>query len=84
MAKYKKGQQVKINSEGKQNESYEKYFDMPLIITHVATNTKQHRGYDDGLNSSDTKPEDRVGLYDLKTLQDETLPFSLYDWEIEE
>ncbi len=57
------------------NENYVKYLNMPLIITHIARNTDEHPGYDEGLNGE--------GLYDLKTEAGEDLPFSLYFYELE-
>lgn len=66
------GDSVVITSD---NENYIDYLDKKLIITHVATNTSQHRGYDDSMSG--------MGLYDFETEDGIEVPFSLYDYEIE-
>ena len=70
---YQKGDNVKIRKEN-DNEAYDEFREMVLIITHVATNSEQHPGYDEGLSGQ--------GLYDFKTEDGEEVPFSLYDFEI--
>lgn len=63
---------VRISVE---NENYDKFRDMDLVITNVATNTDQHPGYDVGMFP--------MALYDLRTLDGEDVPFSLYEYELE-
>lgn len=70
------GDRVKI-SEYNDNENYNEFRGKLLIITHVATNQDEHPGYDDSMGGE--------GLYEL--MVDETgeeVPFSLYDYELEE
>ena len=79
MTKYRKGQIVQIAVDN-DNDSYEdKWRNKPLRITHVATSygrgEGQHPGYDESAGSE--------GLYDLEDVEtEESVPFSLYDWEI--
>ncbi len=57
------------------NENYDDFRNRPLRITHVATNTNQHPGYDDFIKGQ--------GLYDF--VDDETgedIHSSLYDYEL--
>jgi hypothetical protein len=57
------------------NENYIDFMDKVLVITHVATNTNQHPGYDDAMEGEP--------LFDLETEDGEEVPFSLYEYEIE-
>lgn len=68
---FKKGDVVKIVSD---NENYDEYVGIPLIVTHVARNRNEHPGYDEATGEN---------LYDLKTESGEDVPFSLYDYELE-
>lgn len=49
----------------------EQYRDKIFTVSHVATNTEQHRGYDNSMEG--------MALYDA-----EELNFSVYEYEIEE
>ena len=71
MKHFKLNQKVKINSD---NENYTEYLQKTLVICYVAKNKNDHPGYDSSLS-----PE---YLYDLKTLKNEYVPFSLYDYEL--
>jgi hypothetical protein len=80
MAKYRKGDLVQLSDEAKQNNNYIGWENRELRITHVATSygrgKGQHPGYDENANGE--------GLYDLEDrITGESVPFSLYDWEIE-
>lgn len=67
------GDTIRISKDN-DNENYNKFRDKDLIITHIANNREEHPGYDEGVNEP---------LYDLKTLQGEEVPFSLYEYEVE-
>ncbi len=64
------GKKVKVISD---NENYDPFRDRILIITHVARNTSEHPGYDDGLKGQ--------ALCDFKDLHGRDIPFSLYEYE---
>lgn len=78
MAQFKKGQKVKVSPEN-DNECYNDFRDKVLIITHVATSTQDHPGYDEGIN---VKGEPKQALYDLETLSGDSIGCSLYDYEL--
>jgi len=80
---FQKGDIVQISSD---NECYEKYQGTKLRVTHRATEYMKadkffangrpdgyHPGFDSASGGS---------LYDLETESGETVPFSLYDWEL--
>ena len=73
MKHFKKNQKVSIISD---NENYAKYQNQILTVSHVAKNREEHPGYDEGVSPN--------YLYDLKTLEGENVPFSLYDYELTE
>lgn len=73
MSKYKVGSKVKVSPEN-DNESYDKFRNKVLIVTHVATNEKQHPGFDSGMKGE--------ALYDFEDEAGEEIPCSLYDYEI--
>ncbi len=66
--RFKIGDQVRLDGPALENECYDKLKDNVLTITHVATSTKQHPGYDNGTDAA---------LYDFAGC-----PCSLYDWEL--
>jgi hypothetical protein len=66
---FKIGERVKIASDN-DNDNYNKFRGKTLIITNVATNKEQHRGYDSSMEG--------MALYDFKGV-----PFSLYEYELE-
>ena len=66
---FKVGDKVKIASDN-DNENYDKFRGKTLIVTHVAKNTDEHRGYDDSMEG--------MALYDFRGV-----PFSLYEYELE-
>ncbi len=71
---FKVGQTVRISSEN-DNDNYDEYRNKDLVITHKATNEKQHRGFDSSIGQA---------LYDLKVKKTgKEVPFSLYDYELE-
>lgn len=56
------------------NDNYDKFRDMELIITHVAYNKQDHPGYDSSMEGQ--------ALCDFKVkLTSESVPFSLYEYE---
>ena len=57
------------------NENYADYMDKVLKVTHVAYSTQDHPGYDDFLQG--------MALCDFETMQGESVPFSLYEYEFE-
>ena len=58
------------------NECYDNFRDLTLIIIHKATNTYQHPGYDESMGG--------MPLFDFKGEHGEDIPCSLYEYEIEE
>jgi len=62
------GDKVKVSPDN-DNENYDHFRDKVLTITHVATSTKEHPGYDNAL-------EDQA-LYDFNGIG-----CSLYDYEL--
>lgn len=70
---YKKGQKVKVNPNN-DNENYDSFKNEILIITNVATNEKEHPGFDNSLEGE--------SLYDFVTKSGKQVPFSLYDYEL--
>lgn len=73
MAHFKLGDRVKVNPSN-DNENYNSFKDKILIVTHVARNEKEHPGYD-----SSVSPD---YLYDLETIDGESVNCSLYDYEL--
>ena len=67
-AKYKVGDEVKV-AKSCENDSYDSFRDQILTVSHVATNSSQHPGFDSGVNEP---------LYDF-----EGIPCSLYQYELE-
>jgi hypothetical protein len=72
---YKIGDLVKVSSEN-DNDNYDDFREKVLRIVHVATNTSQHMGYDESMQ--------RMGLYDLETLDGKEINYSLYEYELED
>ena len=72
---FKIGDKVKVSSYN-DNENYDDFRDKVLIITHVATSTKDHPGYDEGVSPD--------ALYDFKDENGNNIPLSLYDYELED
>jgi len=73
MANYRKGDKVKVAPEN-DNDGYDYFRDKVLIITHVATNTKEHPGFDDTCKGQ--------GLYDFIAEDGTEIGCSLYDYEL--
>ena len=71
---YKIGDKVKVSSYN-DNENYEDFKDKVLIITHVATSTDDHPGYDESIQGE--------SLYDFKDEDGNEISCSLYDYELE-
>ena len=69
MSYFRAGSRVKIISD---NENYVNYIDKTLVVTCVEVGGL---GYDDVMYPQK--------LMDLKTLEGEDLPFSLYEYEVE-
>lgn len=73
MKHFRLNQNVKISPEI-DNENYAEFIDKTLVIYVISKNKKDHPGYDAGMNGE--------YLYDLKTLDGDDVPFSLYDYEL--
>lgn len=71
---YRIGDRTKIAEEN-DNDNYDSFRDTVLIVTHVATNKNQHPGFDEGVGQP---------LYDLETEDGRSVPFSLYEYELED
>ncbi len=71
--RFSKGDHVKV-SPSNDNDCYDSFRNKILVVTHVATNTNEHPGYDTGLTGE--------ALYDFKTLDGKEIPCSLYDYEL--
>ena len=67
------GDEVRV-SERNENKGYDDFRDKTLIITHIAHNRDEHPGYDDALKGQ--------ALYDFETEDGESIPYSLYEYEI--
>lgn len=73
MAQFKKGSKVRV-SPSNDNDCYDSFRDKVLIVTHVATNSDQHPGYDSGMKGE--------ALYDFVDENGNDIPCSLYDYEL--
>lgn len=69
------GDRVKIASDN-DNDNYDEFRDKVLIVTHIAKSEADHPGYDSSLKGE--------CLMDFETEEGEDVPFSLYEYEIEE
>lgn len=68
------GTKVKVASDN-DNENYDGFRNKVLKITHIAKNTQQHPGYDNVMEG--------MPLYDLETLDGQSVGCSLYEYELE-
>lgn len=68
ITRFKVGDKVMMTNDALENYGF-KYEGKKFTVSHVATNTSEHPGYDNGVKGQ--------ALYDLKELG-----FSLYDWEV--
>jgi hypothetical protein len=73
MRHFKLNQKVRVSPEN-DNDSYNSFRDEVLIITHVAKDSNDHPGYDEGVSPQ--------YLYDLKTESGGEVGCSLYDYEL--
>lgn len=76
-AMFAKGAKVKFSESALDNDGYNPKYnkDRTFIVTNVATNEHDHRGYDTGVGG---------GLYDLKDkVTGKSFGSSLYDYELE-
>ncbi|WP_090739339.1 hypothetical protein [Paenibacillus sp. Mc5Re-14] len=73
--KFDVGDSVKVASDN-DNDGYDDFRDKTLIVTHVATSTDEHPGYDESMEG--------IALYDLETEDGEEIGCSLYEYELEE
>ena len=76
-AMFSKGQKVRFSESALDNDGYEPEIngDKVFIVTHVATNEKEHRGFDSSM--------DGQALYDLKDAKtNKDFHSSLYDYEL--
>jgi len=71
MQHFKLNSKVRVNSD---NENYDSFRDKILIVTYVAKNVNDHPGYDKSVSPD--------YLYDLKTIDGQPVPCSLYDYEL--
>jgi len=69
------GDKVKVAPHN-DNDSYDEFRDKVLIITHIATDDSGHVGFDETMKGQ--------ALYDFETKDGTDIPFSLYDYEIED
>ncbi|MBT4328187.1 MAG: hypothetical protein HOD60_14985 [Candidatus Nitrosopelagicus sp.] len=69
---YQIGDKVMVDSEHEDN--YPDFKNKVLIVTHVAVDTNDHPGYDDGVAGQ--------GLYDFKLENGKSVGSSLYDYEL--
>lgn len=65
---FKIGSKVKVSPEN-DNENYDSFRNKVLTVSNVATNEREHPGYDTGMNGQ--------ALYDF-----DGIPCSLYDYEL--
>jgi len=71
MSRFKIGEKVTVTSD---NECYDSFRDKTLVIIHMAHSVNEHPGYDIGVGGA---------LMDFETEDGESVPCSLYEWEIE-
>jgi len=71
---YAIGDKVKVASDN-DNDCYNGFRDLILVITNIATNTTQHPGYDDTMEG--------MPLFDFRSEGGEEIPCSLYEYEID-
>jgi len=64
---YKIGDRVRVSPDN-DNENYDSFRNKVLTVSHVATNSSQHPGFDSGVNQA---------LYDFKGIN-----CSLYEYEL--
>lgn len=72
---YRIGDLVRVASDN-DNDNYDEFRNKTLVITHIATSTKEHQGYDNSM--------DGMSLYDLETEDGEQIQCSLYEYELED
>lgn len=69
------GDVIRIQTDN-DNDCYDKFRGLDLAITHIARNTDEHPGYDEGMNG--------MALVDSFVCETgEDVPFSLYSYEFQ-
>lgn len=86
MAKFRKGQRVKLSREALENYG-DKYTGIVFIIDSVSTKympAKEFYARDmpDGYHPGYDEAAGGAGLYDLITTDGDEIGFSVYDWEL--
>lgn len=74
MSKFKVGTRVMV-AEDNDNENYDSFRHLTLVVTSIATNRQQHPGYDDSMGG--------MPLYDLETKDGNSIGSSLYEYELD-
>ncbi|MFJ8264285.1 hypothetical protein ACIQ4I_20480 [Rummeliibacillus sp. NPDC094406] len=67
------GERVMVSRDN-DNENYDSFRNKVLVVTHIATNKQEHKGYDGNLEAP---------LYDLELENGEAINRSLYEYELE-
>ncbi len=73
MTHFKLNQKVKVNPSN-DNDNYDSFRNKVLVVTNVAKNSDEHPGYDESISPD--------YLYDLKTIDGDSVNCSLYDYEL--
>ena len=73
MKHFKLGSKVKVSPDN-DNDCYNDFRDKVLIVANVAKDESEHRGYDSSVSPN--------YLYDLETIEGESVNCSLYDYEL--
>lgn len=68
------GDKVKVSSRN-DNDCYDGFRNKTLVVTHVARNEREHPGYDSCMKGQ--------RLYDFDDLEGNSIPCSLYDYELQ-
>lgn len=74
VAGYAKGDNVRVARDN-DNDGYDEFRNEVLKVVSVATSTKQHPGFDDGVGQA---------LYDLNRANGKPVDYSLYEYELED
>ena len=71
----KLGDKIRIKKDN-DNDCYDKFRNLDLVITHIAHNIDEHQGYDTGMKG--------MALVDSDVCNTgESVPFSLYKYEFD-
>ena len=73
VACFKKGEKLRVARDN-DNDGYNSFRNEVLKVVSVATSTKEHPGFDEGVGQA---------LYDVETVGGKQVNVSLYEYELE-